>query len=117
MNNINFTNTLYSEDEEVEYKLYPHSKISRKDIDLLNNQENKCYICNTDLLRNKDDIFKTPCNHFYHYECMYYTTCQDVTNPHKKKHNYDSRECPYCRNIAGLLLKQVKKKVINVHVL
>ena len=43
---------------------------------LLENQEHKCYICSDSINLKNEDIIKTPCNHIFHYECLYYSFCQ-----------------------------------------
>jgi hypothetical protein len=86
------------------FTLHDHYNITHDVTKLLNNQEHKCYICNTNIELNKHDIILTPCNHLYHYECMYFTFYQNSLNPRKKHKVANIRECPYCRQFVEPLL-------------
>ena len=62
---------------------------------LYHRQEKKCYICNCEMLLNEEDICQTPCDHLYHYECLYFTFIENEKNINRQ--DYEIRECPYCR--------------------
>ena len=74
----------------------------------LDNQEYTCYICSDVIELGKEDIIRTPCNHIYHYDCMYYSFCQNATNPHKRTKINEIRQCPYCRTFVRSLLPRFK---------
>ena len=50
----------------------------------LENQEHNCYICNDSITLKKEDVIRTPCNHIYHFECLYYSFYKNSMNHHKK---------------------------------
>lgn len=75
---------------------------------LLENQEHKCYICSDSINLKNEDIIKTPCNHIFHYECLYYSFCQNSKNPHKRYKLREIRQCPYCRHFVQALLPRFK---------
>ena len=64
---------------------------------ILAKQEHKCYICSGDIIPAEQDIICTPCNHIFHFECIYYTFYKNTKNPHKRNKKQGIRECPYCR--------------------
>lgn len=74
----------------------------------LKNQENTCYICNDSISLKKEDIIKTPCNHIYHFECLYYSFYKNTQNQHKKHKLHEIRQCPYCRSFIQSLLPTFK---------
>ena len=69
----------------------------------LDNQEHNCYICNDSIALKKEDVIRTPCNHIYHFECLYYSFCKNSTNQHKRYKLKEIRQCPYCRHFISLL--------------
>ena len=74
----------------------------------LENQEQNCYICNDTITLRKEDIIRTPCNHIYHYECLYYSFYKNSMNHHKKYKLQEIRQCPYCRHFIKSLLPSLK---------
>ena len=77
----------------------------------LENQEHNCYICNDSIALKKEDIIRTPCNHIYHFECLYYSFYKNSTNHHKKYKLREIRQCPYCRHFIQSLLPKFKPNV------
>ena len=77
----------------------------------LDNQEYNCYICNDSISLKKEDIIRTPCNHIYHFECLYYSFYKNSTNHHKRYKLREIRQCPYCRNFIKSLLPRFKPSI------
>lgn len=74
----------------------------------LENQEHNCYICSDSIVLKKEDVIRIPCNHIYHFECLYYSFCKNMTNHHKKYKLKEIRQCPYCRYFIQSLLPKFK---------
>lgn len=81
----------------------------------LKNQEYNCYICNDSISLKKEDIIKTPCNHIYHFECLYYSFYKNTQNQHKKYKLREIRQCPYCRSFIQSLLPKFKTDLYPCH--
>ena len=77
----------------------------------LENQEYNCYICNDSITLKEEDIIRTPCNHIYHFECLYYSFYKNSTNQHKRYKLREIRQCPYCRNFIESLLPRFKPSI------
>ena len=77
----------------------------------LENQEHNCYICNDTITLKKEDIIRTPCNHIYHFECLYYSFYKNSKNQHKKYKLREIRQCPYCRTFIKSLLPRFKPSI------
>jgi hypothetical protein len=81
----------------------------------LENQEHNCYICNDSITLKKEDIIRTPCNHIYHFECLYYSFYKNSRNPHKQYKLREIRQCPYCRHFIQSLLPRFKPTLYPCH--
>jgi len=78
-------------------KVYIDHELTSTEMALYERQEGNCYICSDTIELEVHDIIKTPCDHIYHYDCLYYTICENSINPRKKRNLRQIRECPYCR--------------------
>lgn len=65
------------------YSLVPENQENQDDMKVIENSENECIICMESIITNvKNPIVQTPCNHFFHLNCLKYS------------HNFS---CPMCR--------------------
>lgn len=72
--------------------------------EILDAQLGECYICGDVIDIKEDDLLLTPCNHLFHYDCVYYTFKNNITINGK----YSIRECPYCRKKIKSYLPKFK---------
>jgi len=105
------------------FNIQENHTFTPKELQLYERQEGLCYICSDELDLKTQDIIKTPCDHLYHYDCLYYTMIGNLYNPRKKHNIRQIRECPYCRTfikshmpIFKLNNYQLKKYIHYEHV-
>lgn len=53
--------------------------------------KHKCSICFEDII-NKNDLFKTTCRHYFHFDCI-------------KRWNLKHKSCPLCRHTMRRIIK------------
>ena len=62
--------------------------------------ENKCGICYIDI--DVDNKITLKCKHIFCYDCIF-DWFKEAVNKYDKYNKISKRECPYCRNISGIL--------------
>ena len=97
--------------DNVSFKIKSNTSLPTHINELLKNQEHTCYICNDAIILKEQDILCTPCNHIYHYECIYYTLYKNSLNPHKRYKIRSILECPYCRTYIESSLPRFKTHI------
>lgn len=98
------------------FNIHDNYSLTEEDKRLFKRQENLCYICSCELDLDTEDIMKTPCDHLYHYDCLYYTICANKLDRNKKRNPKSVLECPYCRSYLNSYLPMFKigeYKLIN----
>jgi len=92
------------------FNIHKNYTLTEEDRKLFERQENLCYICSCELDLNTEDIIKTPCDHLYHYDCLYYTISANKLDRNKRRNPKSVLECPYCRTYLNSVLPKFKTK-------
>ena len=92
------------------FNIHENYSFTEEEKRLFERQENLCYICSCDLNLDTEDIIKTPCDHLYHYDCLYYTISANKLDRNKKRNPKSVLECPYCRTYLNSKLPVFKTK-------